>query len=126
MQNNNVNPSSSSSKPPLLDPTPSLIDEDGNLINNINLAASITTQRNGTITDGVSKLILLVDSNNPLKFSINRTNSDDLANGMLSSLSQSNVSNLLALTMLVLIMLVMENQLLLQCTHLQTHLIKTK
>jgi hypothetical protein len=46
----------------LLDPNPSLIDIDGNLINNINLAASLTTYRNGTIADGVSKLILIVES----------------------------------------------------------------
>jgi len=97
LQNKNVNPSSSSSsKSPysLLDPNPSLIDENGNLINDINLAASLTTYRNGTITDGVSKLILLIDSNDPLQFSINHTKPDDLSNGMLSSLSQSNVNNL--------------------------------
>jgi pimeloyl-ACP methyl ester carboxylesterase len=71
-----------------------LIDEDGNLINDMNLAARITTYRKGTITDGVSKLILLIDSNSPLQFSINRTKPDDLSNGKPSSLSQSNVNNL--------------------------------
>jgi pimeloyl-ACP methyl ester carboxylesterase len=75
---------------PLLDPNPSLIDIDGNLINNINLAASLTTYRNGTIADGVSKLILIVESKNLLQFSINDTTS-----GTLSSLDQaSNVNNL--------------------------------
>ena len=75
---------------PLLDPNPSLIDIDGNLINNINLAASLTTYRNGTIADGVSKLILIVESKNLLQFSIN-----DTTNGTLSSLDQaSNVNNL--------------------------------
>ena len=96
-KNNNVSPSSSSSsKSPysLLDPNPSLIDENGNLVNDISKAASITTCRNGTIADGVSKLILLVYSDHPLLFSINHTKPDDLANGMLSSLSQSNVNNL--------------------------------
>jgi pimeloyl-ACP methyl ester carboxylesterase len=75
---------------PLLDPIPSLIDIDGNLINNINLAAGLTTYRNGTIADGVSKLILIVESKNLLQFSIN-----DTTNGTLSSLDQaSNVNNL--------------------------------
>ena len=79
----------------LLDPNPSLIDKDGNLINNINLAASLTTYRNGTIADGVSKLILIVESKNLLQFSINDTKHDNLTNGTLSSLDQaSNVNNL--------------------------------
>jgi pimeloyl-ACP methyl ester carboxylesterase len=103
LQNNNVNRSSSSSdsKPPysLLDPNPSLIDENGNLVNDISKAASITTYRNGTITDGISKLILLVDYDNPLQFSINGTKPDDLTNGTLSSLNQSsNVNNLCSTT----------------------------
>jgi hypothetical protein len=74
---NNVNPSSSSSSSSyklshsILDPNPSLIDDDGNLINDISKVAGITTYRNGTIADGVSKLILLVYSHNPLQFSIN-------------------------------------------------------
>jgi pimeloyl-ACP methyl ester carboxylesterase len=72
----------------LLDPNPSLIDVDGNLINNINLAASLTTYRNGTIADGVSKLILIVESKNSLQFSIN-----DTTNGTLSSLKQASEDN---------------------------------
>jgi pimeloyl-ACP methyl ester carboxylesterase len=94
---NNVNPSSSSSYNlpySLLDPNPSLINQHGNINDNISLIASIKTCRNGTIADGVSKLILVVDSNNPLQFSINGTKSDDLTNGTLSSLNQSNVDNL--------------------------------
>jgi hypothetical protein len=95
---NNVNPSSSSSSCTLshsiLDPNPSLIDDDGNLINDISKAADITTYRNGTIADGVSKLILVVDSNNELQFSINGTKPDDLTNGTLSCLNQSNVDKL--------------------------------
>jgi hypothetical protein len=99
---NNANPSSSSSSYKLshsiLDPNPSLIDDYGNLINDISKVASITTYRKGTIADGVSKLILLVYSNNPLQFSINDTKSDDLTNGVLSSFNQSNVDNLLSTT----------------------------
>ncbi|MGA9845757.1 MAG: hypothetical protein WBQ25_25945 [Nitrososphaeraceae archaeon] len=72
----------------LLELNPSLIDIDGNLINNINLAASLTTLRNGTITDGVSKLILIVESKNTLQFSIN-----DTTNGTLSSLKQVSEDN---------------------------------
>ncbi len=72
----------------LIDPNPSLIDIDGNLIININLAASLTTYRNGTIADGVSKLILIVKSKNSLQFSINGT-----TNGTLSSLKQASEDN---------------------------------
>ena len=96
LQNANID-TSSSSKPSysLLDPNPSLIDEDGKLINNINLAASLTTYHNGTIADGISKLILIVESKSSLQFSINDTKPDDLTNGTLSSLNQSsNVSSL--------------------------------
>jgi pimeloyl-ACP methyl ester carboxylesterase len=57
------------------------------------LAASLTTYRSGTIADGVSKLILFVYSNNILQFTINDTGPDDLTNGTLSSLNQSNISN---------------------------------
>jgi hypothetical protein len=102
-QNIAVNPllssSSLSSKYSLLDPNPDLIDKDGNLINDINLAANITSYRIGTIADGVSKLILLVYSNNTLQFSINGTKPDNLINGALSSLSQSsNIVNILSST----------------------------
>jgi hypothetical protein len=97
---NNINPSSSSSSSSyklshsILDPNPSLIDDDGNLINDISKAMDITTYRNGTIADGVSKLILVVDSNKELQFSINGTKSDDLTNGTLSCLNQTNIDNL--------------------------------
>jgi triacylglycerol esterase/lipase EstA (alpha/beta hydrolase family) len=92
---NNLNPFSSYKLPySILDPNPSLINEDGNINDNISLIASITTYRNGTIADGVSKLILVVNSNNPLKFSINGTKPDDLRNGTLSCLKESsNVNN---------------------------------
>ena len=95
MQNTSVEPSVSKPSCSLVDPNPSLIDKDGKLINNINLAASLTTYRNGTIADGISKLILIVGSKNPLQFSINDTKPDNLINGTLCSLNQSsNVNNL--------------------------------
>ena len=79
----------------LLDPNQSLIDIDGNLINNINLASRLTTYRNGTIADGVSKLILIVESKSSLQFSINDIKHNNLTNGTLSSLEQaSNIDNL--------------------------------
>ena len=97
LRNTNVSPPSSSNFKPhysILDPNPSLIDDDGNLINDINKAVDITSYRNGTIADGVSKLILVVDSNKELQFSINKTKPDDLINGILSCLDQRNVDNL--------------------------------
>jgi pimeloyl-ACP methyl ester carboxylesterase len=95
LQKAGVEPSISKPSCSLLDPNPSLVDKDGKLINNINLAASLTKYRNGTIADGISKLILIVDSINPLMFSINDTKPDNLANGTLCSLNQSsNVNNL--------------------------------
>ena len=75
----------------MIDPNPSLIDIDGKLINNIDLAANLTTHRNGTIADGISKLILIVESKNSLQFSINDTKHDDLTNGTLSSLKQPSI-----------------------------------
>ena len=52
----------------LIDPNPCLIDIDGNLTNNIDLAANLKTYHNGTIADGISKLILIVESKNSLQF----------------------------------------------------------
>src|SRR5918999_4074801 len=89
LQDTNVSPLSSSNSKPhysILDPNPSLIDDDGNLINDISKAADITTYRNGTIADGVSKLLLVIDSNNTLQFSIDGTTADNLTNGVLSYL----------------------------------------
>ena len=97
MRNTNVNPQSSPNSKPhysILDPNPSLIDDDGNLINDISKAVDITSYRSGTIADGVSKLILVVDSNKELEFSINKTKPDDLINGILSCLDHRNVDNL--------------------------------
>ena len=73
----------------LLDPNPDLIDIDSKLINNINLAANLTTHRNGTIADGISKLILIVESKSSLQFSIKDTNPDNPTNGTLSSFKQT-------------------------------------
>ena len=82
----------------LIDPNPSLIDIDGKLINNINSAANLTTYRNGTIADGISKLIIIVESKNSLQFSINDTKHDDLTNGILSSLERASNANSLSST----------------------------
>ena len=73
----------------LLDPNPDLIDIDSKLINNINLAGNLTTHRNGTIADGISKLILIVESKSSLQFSIKDTNPDNPTNGTLSSFKQT-------------------------------------
>ena len=73
----------------MIDPNPYLIDIDGKLINNIDLAANLTTHRNGTIADGISKLILIVESRSALQFSIKDTSPDKTTNGTLSSLKQA-------------------------------------
>ncbi len=70
----------------LIDPNPDSIDIDGKLINNVNLAANLTTHRIGTIADGLSKLILIVESKSSLQFSIKDTSPDNSTNGTLSSL----------------------------------------
>jgi pimeloyl-ACP methyl ester carboxylesterase len=92
-----------SSKPSysLLDPNPSLIDIDGKLINNIDLAASLTTYRNGTIADGISKLILIVQSKSSLQFSINNIRHNNPTNGTLSSLEQASKVNNMSSTISV-------------------------
>jgi hypothetical protein len=57
------------------------------------LAANLTTHRNGTIADGISNLVLIVESKTSLQFSINDPKHDN-SNGTLSSLEQaSNVNN---------------------------------
>ena len=54
--------SSPSLNPPVIvDPNPKLIDnKSGSLINDINLASTDHDKRNGTIADGVSKLLLII------------------------------------------------------------------
>jgi hypothetical protein len=70
----------------LLDPNPSLIDANGNLIDNINLAASLATYRNETIADGVSKLLIRIPYYSKLQFAIKDRASNDLSDCRLSSL----------------------------------------
>jgi ABC-type lipoprotein release transport system permease subunit len=62
--------SSTNPKPILLYPNPSLIDKSGNLKNNITQAANIKDIRNGTVADGISKLLILVPHISKLQFSI--------------------------------------------------------
>jgi hypothetical protein len=127
----NINPSSSSSssyKLPysILDPNPSLINKDGNINDNISSITSIKTYRDGTIADGISKLILVLDSNNDLQFSIKGTKPDDLTNRTLSYLNQTNVDNLRSTIKVSLedIGNVRSVVVAVVYTHLQTHLIK--
>ena len=73
--------------PRIVDPDPDLINKDGTLQNNASLAASIDTERLGTVADGISKLLIVMDSNNTLQFSINGTNDNNLTYGVLSPLT---------------------------------------
>jgi len=73
----------------LIDPNPDLIDIDGKIINNIDLAANLTTHRNRTIADGISKLILIVESRSALQFSIKDTSPDNTTNGSSLLLKQT-------------------------------------
>src|SRR5437899_1952871 len=84
-------PSSSTSPGPvLLDPNPLLIDKSGNLKNNdVTLAANIKAIRNGTVTDGVSKLLILVQHSSTLAFSIKDRKPDNLTDGTLAPLVSS-------------------------------------
>ena len=72
--------------PRIVDPNPDLINKDITLQNNASLAASIDTERLGTVADGISKLLIVMDSNNTLQFSINGTNDNNLTYGVLSPL----------------------------------------
>jgi hypothetical protein len=76
-------------KPILLDPNPSLIDNSGNLKNNITQAANIKDIRNGTVADGVSKLLILVPHSSKLQFSIKGQRPENLTDGILSPLINS-------------------------------------
>ncbi len=90
--NNTLIASSSSLHPPVIvDPNPKLIEKkSGNLINDITLASSINTIRNGTIADGVSKLLLITSYKNPINFSI--ADDANLSKGTLNSLSDNSNS----------------------------------
>ena len=94
----------------LLDPNPKLIDKQGNLIQNVTLASNlipiqngkIVDGRNGTIADGVSKLIIKLVYNNPLRFSIEGKSPNDLRGGTLAPLlNKSGTSNSLSSTNVV-------------------------
>jgi pimeloyl-ACP methyl ester carboxylesterase len=65
-----------------------LIDKNGSLKNDASMAANINTERIGTVADGVSKLLIVMDSDNTQRLSIEGTNPDNLSNGMLSSLDE--------------------------------------
>jgi hypothetical protein len=89
----NTNNSSNSivlSNPRIVDPNPDLTKIDGTLENNPSLAANINTERLGTVADGVSKLLIVTESNNTLQFSIDGINDDNLSLGVLSSLDKDN------------------------------------
>src|SRR5918999_5997528 len=75
--------------PRIVDPNPDLINKDITLQNNASLAASIDTERLGTVADGISKLLIVMDSNNTLQFSIEGTSSINTTKGVLSSLEES-------------------------------------
>lgn len=83
----------SSLNPRLVDPTAnnstttitSLIDKDGYLKDNLASSASTVANRNGTIADGISKLILVVTPGTKLQFSLKNTKgSNNLTDGTLS------------------------------------------
>jgi len=78
------------SNPKILDPNPGLIDGNGKLKNDFSLIANTNSVRPGTIADGLSKLLLVIDSNKTLQFSIDGTTRDNLINGTLNSLKLSN------------------------------------
>ena len=86
----NVVTSSTTTTPTLLDPNPQLIDKHGNLIQNVTLPSNLTS-RDGTIADGVSKLIIEVKvaHKDPLNFSIIGKSPQDLSEGTLSPLITS-------------------------------------
>ena len=81
--------SSNLSKIRIVDPNPTLIDnKTGSLINDTSLAANITEIRTGTIADGVSKLLLVVNYEDSVKFII-VNDEDDQSSGTLSTLSST-------------------------------------
>ncbi len=86
--------------PQILDPNPILVDRDGKLVNNVSKVTDLTTLRNGTTADGISKLLLVLYSNNTLQFSIDgvNNNSNNLTNGALSSLKEASEGHALSST----------------------------
>src|SRR4051812_17416175 len=82
--------SSSNNNSPLkvgiLDPSPILLNTDGTMKNDTSLASNVNVSRIGTVADGVSKLLLVVDYNKTLQFTIKNTEPDKTTNGTLTSL----------------------------------------
>ena len=86
---NTVSLTSTNSKPVLLDPNPSLIDKNGNLITDITQATNTNDVRLGTVSDGISKLLIRIPYDSKLQFSIRDHPTDDLTDGKLSPLTTS-------------------------------------
>lgn len=81
----NISASSKAKMATLLDPNPVLIDKHGNLIQDTTFLLKLKS-RNGTIADGVSKLIIEVNYSRPLNFSIVGKSPNNLSEGTLSPL----------------------------------------
>lgn len=75
----------------LLDPNPELVGKHGNLIQDVTLISKLKS-RNGTIADGVSKLIIEVNYSHPLNFSIVGVGSKNLSDGVLSPLISQGIN----------------------------------
>jgi hypothetical protein len=58
-------------------------------VTTVQLAANINTERLGTVADGISKLLIVMDSNNTLQFSIDGTSSNNTTKGVLDSFEES-------------------------------------
>jgi pimeloyl-ACP methyl ester carboxylesterase len=89
-QNNNTN-----KKFKLINPNADLVDRFDNLINDISFLYN-KKNNSGTIADGVSKILIVVESNQTLKFSIDDTRPENITNGTIGSLGQPNYSNSLS------------------------------
>ncbi len=77
----------------IVDPNPTLLANDGTLLNDPEKAAKIATSRIGTVTDGISRLVLIAGSGNSLKFEIEGKSSSDVSDGSLSALGSSDTSS---------------------------------
>jgi pimeloyl-ACP methyl ester carboxylesterase len=71
----------------LLDPNPDLLEQNGNLVKDLDRADSLTALRKGSAADGISKLVLLVNSSDSLAISIDGRSPSDLTDGSLSPLT---------------------------------------
>jgi pimeloyl-ACP methyl ester carboxylesterase len=77
------------SNPKILDPNPGLIDGNGKLKKDTSLVANTDAVRLGTIADGVSKLLLVIDSDKSLQLSVDGTTRDNLTKGALKEFNRS-------------------------------------